>query len=445
MTIDLEQFYEVCNPAEPIDMKNPQKRRYYVDFATVRGTKVIRSLKRVISHLSPNKPTCQLFTGHIGCGKSTELSRLQAELEEKGFHVVYFEAKEDLEFDDVDISDILLAIAHQVSASLQQSKIKLSTEGLQGFVNELWSILKTPVEFSEAEVSLPGGLAKITAKAKASQPARSKLRQFMEPQTMRLLNLINEEIINVAQEQLKKRGQKGLVVIIDDLDRIRYSNTSYSNKSLPEYIFVEKGEQLRKINCHLVYTLPMALIYSNKCGDMEQRLGGGLKTQVLPMVPTQSRDGQEFAEGMELLRQMVLSRAFPELAPQERRGLITEVFETEATLDRLCRISGGHSRNLLGMLYGCLREEDPPISAETLESVIQGYRDDLLLKIDDKEWELLFRVAREQTVKGEEDAQIVLPSLFVFEYHDKEGKWFGLNPLLLETKKYRQWQAQNKG
>ncbi len=444
MTLDLEQFYAACNPAESIKMKNPEERRYYIDFATVRGAKVIKSLKRVISRLSPNKPTCQLFTGHIGCGKSTELSRLQTELEDEGFHVVYFEAKEDLDYDDVDVSDILLAIAHQVSASLQQSKIKLSTAGLQGFVNELWDVLQTPVEFSEAEVSLPVGLAKITAKAKASQPARSKLRQFMEPQTKRILKLVNEEIIHVAQEQLKQRGQKGLAVIIDALDRIPYSNNLYSNKPLPEYIFVEKGEQLRKIDCHLVYTLPMGLIYSNKCGDMEQRLGGGLKTQVLPMVPTRSRDGQEFAEGMELLRQMVLSRAFPELSPQERSGLITEVFDSKATLDRLCRISGGHSRNLLGMLYGCLQQEDPPIPADTLESVIQGYRDSLLLKIDDQEWELLFQVDREQTVKGEKEAQILLPSLFVFEYHDKQGTWFGVNPLLLETKKYRQWQADNK-
>ncbi|MDY6803483.1 MAG: ATP-binding protein [Cyanobacteriota bacterium] len=459
MNLDLERFYEASNPAEPIDMKNPEEKRYYIDFAAVRGDKVIKALKRVISRLSPNKPTCQLFTGHIGCGKSTELSRLQTELEVKGFHVVYFEATEDLDYIDVDVSDILLAIARQVSASLEESNIKLKAEGFKALLKQTVDFLKTPIDLSVEgefagvkgkastekglEISLPVVIGKITAKAKGSQATRSKLRQFMEPQTTKILKLIDEEIISIANEQLKKRGQKGLVVIVDNLDRIPYRKISYSNKALPVYLFVEKGEQLRKINCHLVYTLPMVLIYSNERQEMEGRLGGGIETKVLPMVPTKLRNGEDFYEGMELLRQMVLTRAFPELTSEERSGLITEVFDRVETLDRLCRISGGHPRNLLGMLFGCLQQEDPPISADTLESVIRSYRDRLLLNIDDEEWELLFEVDRTQRVKGEKEYQALLPSLFVFEYHDREGTWFGLNPLLLETKKYRTWKAEN--
>ena len=460
MNLDLQRFYEASNPAEPIDLKNPEEKRYYIDFAAVRGDKVIKALKRVISRLSPNRATCQLFTGHIGCGKSTELSRLQAELEVEGFHVVYFQATEDLDYNDVDASDILLAIARQVSASLEESKIQLKPEGFKAFLQQTVDFLKTPIDLSGEgefagvkvkastdkglEFSLPVGIGKITAKAKDSPQTRSKLRQFLEPQTNQILKLIDEEIISVAQEKLRERGQKGLVVIVDNLDRIPYRQVSYSNKPLPEYIFVEKGEQLRKINCHLVYTVPMVLIYANASSEMEQRLGGGKQTQVLPMVPTKLRNGEDFSEGMELLRKMVLTRAFPELTPEERNGLIEEVFDSVETLDRLCRISGGHVRNLLSMLYSCLQVEDPPIAADTLESVIRGYRDRLLLNIDDKEWELLFEVDKTQRVKGEEEYQTLLPSLFVFEYHDKYGTWFGLNPLLLETDKYRNWKVQNQ-
>ena len=460
MTLDLDRFYEACNPAGRIDMTNPEERQYYIDFAKVRGKKVINKLQRSISRLSPNKPTCQLFTGHIGCGKSTELSRLQAELEEDGFHVVYFQATEDLDNNDVDASDILLAIARQISASLEESEIKLKPEGFKAFLQQTVDFLQTPIdlsvegEFAGAkgtastekgfELSLPVGIGKITAKAKDSQQTRSKLRQFLEPQTNQILKLIDEEIIQVAQEKLRERGQKGLVVIVDNLDRISYQNTSYSNKPLPEYIFVEKGQQLSQIKCHLVYTVPMVLIYSNASSEMEQRLGGGKQTQVLPMVPTKLRNGEDFSEGMELLREMVLTRAFPELTSEEQKGLITEVFDSVETLDRLCRISGGHVRNLLGMLYGCLQEEDPPIAADTLESVIRGYRDSLLLKINDKEWELLFEVDKNQTLKSEDEYQALLPSLFVFEYHDKDGTWFGLNPLVFETDKYRNWKEQSQ-
>ena len=36
-------------------------------------------------------------------------------MEAAGFHVVYFESSEDLEMTDVDIADVLLAIARRIS------------------------------------------------------------------------------------------------------------------------------------------------------------------------------------------------------------------------------------------------------------------------------------------------------------------------------------------
>jgi hypothetical protein len=92
MTLDLGTFYQACSPT-PLDMGNAEARKYYIDFSSVRGGNVIKELGRTIARLSPDKPTCQLFTGHIGCGKSTELQKLKAELEQQGFHAVYFESQ----------------------------------------------------------------------------------------------------------------------------------------------------------------------------------------------------------------------------------------------------------------------------------------------------------------------------------------------------------------
>jgi hypothetical protein len=166
-------------------------------------------------------------------------------------------------------------------------------------------------------------------------------------------------------------------------------------------------------------------------------LGGGVAPRVLPMVPVELRNGDDCKEGMALLRQLVLARAFPEVEAAQRLELITEVFDSIETLDRMCRISGGHVRNLLGLLYNCLQQEDPPFSRHCLENVIKGYRDDLALAIDDEEWELLFQVVQQQLVKGEKEYQILLRSMFVFEYRDDQGRWFGINPALAETEKFK--------
>ena len=429
LKLDLQRFFESCDPSKTLVIENPQDRLYYIDFASVRGGKVIDELGRTITRLSPNKPTCQLFTGHIGCGKSTELRRLEADLKHQGFHVVYFESTQDLDMADVDVTDILLAITRSISENLEAIGIKLRPGYFVKLFSEVKEFLETPVELG-GELSV--GIGKITAKTKDSPKVRSQLRQYLEPRTNNILQSINEEFLSRANEELKVKGKKGLVVIVDNLDRVD-PRAKTRERSQPEYLFVDRGEQLRKLNCHVVYTIPLALIFSNEYEALKNRLGGGVVPKMLPMVPVQMRDGSECQEGIGLLRQMVLARAFPTVNAQLRLSLITEVFDTPETLDRLCRISGGHVRNLLGLLYSCLQTEDPPFSRYSLEDTIRKSRDSLILGVDEPEWELLRQVVKRQSVSGEENYQTLLRSLFVFEYQDKQGRWFGINPLLAET------------
>ncbi|MCA1991645.1 MAG: AAA family ATPase [Coleofasciculus sp. S288] len=449
MVMDFQRFFDACNPSNTIDMGKAEDQPYYIDFASVRGGKIIEALKRTITLLSPDKPTCQLFTGHIGCGKSTELLRLKAELEQQEFHVVYFESTQDLDMGDVDVSDIVLVIARQVTDSLEKINIHLQSDGFRDLLQGAANFLNTPIEELSGEVSLPGigkvaastkgiefslaqGIGKITAKTKDNTRLRHRLRQHLEPQTNKILQSINEELLEPAIEKLKQQGKKGLVVIVDNLDRV-HARPKTPERLLPEYLFIDRGEQLRRLECHVVYTIPLALIFSNESETLKHRLGGGISPEVLPMIPVQNRDGSDYEPGMVLLRQMVLARAFPEVDVNHRPALITELFDSPETLDRLCRVSGGHVRNLLAFLFGCLRVQSPPWSRTLLEKLIRQDRNRLLLPIDDEEWELLFQVVQQQSVKGEREYQTLLRNLWLFEYRDDEGCWFGINPVLAET------------
>jgi hypothetical protein len=301
---------------------------------------------------------------------------------------------------------------------------------------ELKEIVQTPIDISELSLSM--GIAKITAQAKDSPRVRSRLRQYLEPRTNGILESINQEVLGRGTEKLRQLGKKGLVVIVDNLDRVG-NRIMPTGKSQPEYLFVDRGEQLRKLHCHVVYTIPLGLIFSNESQTLMNRLGGGLAPKLLPMVPVQRRDGSEDKEGIKLLREMVLARAFPDVPSDQRLGLVTKIFDSPDTLDRLCRISGGHVRNLLGLLYSCLQEEEPPLSRTCLESMIRHDRDRLLSAIDNEEWELIFQVVQQQNVRGDREYQILLRSLFVFEYQDQQGRWFAINPALAETEKYKSW------
>ncbi|MBD2625458.1 P-loop NTPase fold protein [Trichormus variabilis] len=430
MTLDLMRFYQACNPNKTLDKSKAEDEQYYIDFSEVRGAEIIRELKRTITLLSPETPTCQLFTGHIGCGKSTELLRLKAELQEQGFHVVYFESSQSLDLADIDITDILLAIAREVSQSLEVEQIKLKPGYFQNLFTEIAELLQTPLDIGvEAELSV--GIGKITAKTKDSPKLRSQLRQYLEPRTNGILESINKELLIPAKQRLKKQGKSGLVVIIDNLDRVDNAlkpNGQYQ----PEYLFVERGEQLNKLNCHVVYTIPLVLIFSNALGRLTNRFGNDPK--VLPMVAIKQRNGTDYQAGIKLLQQMIIARAFPGVSDEKGQSLITKIFDSPETLERLCKVSGGHLRNLLMLLFRCLQIEDVPISRKCVETVIKKRCNELSLAITDDEWELLKEVQKTKTYNGDEKYDILLRSMFVFEYRDEEGSWFDINPILIESK-----------
>ena len=433
LPFEFEDFFTACDPSHTLLMTDPEDVRYYIDFAAVRGGKVIESMKRAIVLKKSDQYTCQLFTGHIGCGKSTELRRLQSELEEKGFHVVYIESDQDLNMEDVDITDILLAMMHQIVASLEnEAKVKVQPGYFRTLFQDIAQTLQTPVEIG-AEFSFPIGLGQITAKTKESPQSRSRLRSFLEPRTDGLLPALNEDVLIKGAEALKAKGKKGLVVIVDSLDRVG-DRLKPGGRSQIDYLFVDRGEQLRRLNCHLIYTIPLKIIFSNEYQSVMQRMGGGLEARILPMVPIKQKNGEINQLGLDLLRDLVLARAFPEVPKADRFAGLHQIFDDLSTLDRLCEFSGGHVRNLLGLLSGCLQEEDTPISSRCLEGVMRRYRDNLALAITDNEWEMLKRIKETHSLSGEEDYGILLRSLFVFEYQDEQqGRWFSVNPALLET------------
>ena len=433
MSVNVKAFFQATNPGKALFTDNQEiEEKYYIDFSSVRGGKIIEDLKDNIAMWSPDEPTCQLFTGHIGCGKSTELWLLKQQLEAEGFHVVYFESDKDLEMGDLDVSDILLTIARQVIESLNtREKLNLGEPTrLNSLIEGAIKLLQTEIEISP-EFELSFGIAKITAQAKASPQLRSKLRDYLGPRSNRIIETINQELLEPAHKKLKQRGKNGLVVIVDNLDKVDSSPKPWGRPQ-PEYLFVDRGEQLASLHCHVIYTLPLALRFSNDFNTLTQRFKSD--PQVLPMVSIQLRDGKEFGEGMAKLRQLVLARAFPHLEEQQRLEKITEIFDSTETLDYLCKMSGGHVRNILRILNDAIKKQKGlPISSENLNKVIQNFRNERTLAVEDEEWELLRQVAQTQKVKGDDGYQRLIRSMFVYEYRDDEGSWFDINPILKDS------------
>ncbi|MGK7877602.1 MAG: ATP-binding protein [Xenococcaceae cyanobacterium] len=447
MNLDVRKFYQATNPSRTLDIKNPEDKKYYIDFSKVRGGLLIEELKNKITWADENEFTCNLFTGHIGCGKSTELLRLRQELEQEGFHVVYFESDEDLDIGDVDISDILLAIARRVSQSLETEKSQEQSEFFQDLLQKAKNLFLNEIELSvegqipgvgdlgckiddDVTVSFSTAIGKISATAKKNRDLHDRLRAYLEPKTDGILTVLNQGLFEPTAKQLKQLGKQGLVVIIDNLDRLLKIEKP-SGRFQPQYVFADRGADLTRLQCHVIYTMPLALRYSDDYSQIEQRFKG--LPVVLPMVPVKSRDGLVHNEGMELLRQMVLARV-PNQEGKNPLETIQEVFDSPETLDYLCQISGGHVRNLLIILRSWINKEKKfPLSREKLEVVIVEQRTEMLQGITEDEWQFMRRVKGEKQIAGDDDYEKLIRNRFVYEYRDKEGAWYDVNPVLEEA------------
>ncbi|HBQ99427.1 MAG TPA: hypothetical protein DD761_13100 [Cyanobacteria bacterium UBA11691] len=309
MPFDFIRFLKASRPSDTIDVSQPEQRKLYIDFTEVRGNTVVTELFEHITEVYPDEPTCNLFTGHIGCGKSTELLKLKAQLEEIGFYTIYFASSEDLELADVDIGDVLLAIARRISQGLEELQLP-PAQGLRGLLTRTTDLLQTEFNLTEVEVGIPKsetlpqvgvkansegfslgvGIGKITAKAKGDTQLRQKLNQFLGPQKNELIQAINKELIQPAIELLKQQNKQGLVIIVDNLDRIDATRKSW-DRPQQEYLFIDQAEFLQKFQCHMVYTMPLALRFCDEYGRLMARYPDSPK--LLPMVRLKDKNRQD--------------------------------------------------------------------------------------------------------------------------------------------------------
>ena len=125
------EAYVAVNPDEAL-LSGDER---YVPLDAVRGirnvaqslTALIKAREDALRTGRSNDYARFLVTGHSGCGKTTELYRLQDLLIQEGFAVVYFDAgvEFDLQKQNVDWWSILLEMVWQVDEQLRQSPYSL--------------------------------------------------------------------------------------------------------------------------------------------------------------------------------------------------------------------------------------------------------------------------------------------------------------------------------
>ncbi|TAE61536.1 MAG: ATP-binding protein [Nostocales cyanobacterium] len=428
----LKKLYNAFNPFQPLPAGDPN----YVDCQDVRGdADILEELGNRIQLANQN--TCQLYSGHRGAGKSTELLRLKDYLEARKFYVVYFAAdEEDIDSEDAQYTDILLACTRRL---LQDLKTIGDPQPVLNWLKERWQDLKdlalTEIQIENMNVEMQiCQFAKLTANLRAVPELRQQIRDKVNPHTVTLIKVLNEFIADVKKRLPANRNQ--LAVIIDNLDRMVLvkdgERTNY------EEVFLDRCEQLKALDCHLIYTVPIAMVYSTRATDLRDIYGD---PQILPMVMVKTPHGEIYQPGISKVKE-VIARRIRQFAPD--KSIETEIFDTPETLERLCLMSGGHVRNLLLLTQDAIgRTQDLPISERAVRRAITQARDTYRRAVENQQWILLAEVSRSKRIINDDQYRSLMFNRCLLEYRylDEDGemqRWYDIHPLIQGIQEFKE-------
>lgn len=460
MNSQIAKIYGACNP------DNPAKQEYYYDCSAARGGNVfVEQIKDhiVLANASMHEFSdasdykCFLFTGHSGCGKSSELRRLVRELhaysEDSRFYPIFIDANEYLDKFDVTITDILLAIATETADILQKDEnLKIKGSYFKQFAGKLQTVF-TEWQIEKIGVELPYGLPKIDIKRLAKDDsARALVRQALKDDTYLLLREINN-LLSVARKEIKNLSAHGksqnyqdVVIILDNLEKIeRFGNAEMGLESARK-LFLQYSTQLTAIESHIIYTVPIDLMRSNDASVIGKLYD---KSFVLPMVKVFQRDGETpFQIGI---------GAMTEILKLRLGGIEREEAFTDEALDLLIKYSGGHIRTfLLFAREACTDADGLPINDENVNYAINSeYQNISPSFFPPHTWETLAKLdlSSNQEIPVEPKQCVeVLEKLLLFEYINGDDKsaensqknnrnlqtpWYAVNPIYRELDQFK--------
>jgi hypothetical protein len=408
----------------PLD-PNRQKD-LYVELDQVRGNRDAAIHLKNIIRRSEGQPTCQVLAGHNGSGKSTELLRLKKDLEsiESPFFVVYIKADDEIDRNDVDFPDILVAIIRQLAAQLKEFGI---IDLKQGFFKQrlerLKGILTSEVDLQSLELSL--GMLKLGGQMRASPDARREIRKLFEPDTNNWLYAAND-VIGKAILELKKKNRQGLVILIDDLDKMTVRSHE-TGCPTDEYLFVNRAAQLTAFQCNVIYTIPLSLAYSHLEPVIKSRYSGHVP--VVPMTKIANRPPKTgaYSSGVDKFKQ-IISRRLKAAETGDK-----EVFEDDNVQNELVALSGGQPDELMRLIREAIISHDLPIRLESLKRLkIDGQREfKRLIRIE--HWPIIQEIKQNGEYMRKSDQEQVFRELLnsraILQYVN-DDEWYGLNPMM---------------
>jgi energy-coupling factor transporter ATP-binding protein EcfA2 len=399
------------------DPRTPLSGEAFKAFYVERPTGIEKFLGDL--QVDANPTSKWLFTGHRGSGKSTELIRLANALSDRNF-TVYYTVEDVLDMADLDYKDVLLSLGHALYAQAKARSVGLPRELLEDLVN--W--YSTTLKEVEGTISADAGLEeradfwflKLTARQRSEAATREVVRRQLES---RLLDLI-ARIDAIAKAIFEKRGQP-VLAIVDGLDKVM-------DLAKGRRMYYEGGANLLQPRCRAIYTVPLALFYTNEFGQVRQNFNDCYFS--LPNVNVNRRDGQPDPAGRRMLADLIHRRVAPGLVAPE-------------AVERLAELSGGLLREVVALARDAISfarvRGSRQVEARDVDSAASRLRNVFAGMLTDDHYRELWRIHTDPQHRytNSATAQQLVHNLSLLEYANGDSWWDAhpvVRPLLEERR-----------
>ena len=356
------------------------------------------------------KPPKFFFSGHRGCGKSTELLHLMSNpaILEK-FWPVNFSIREEADIIDLDFRDILLAVGGRMYREYRKGGGKLPEQLLKelnswrGKVEqEVRTISGLPVQF-ELGAGMEAFFVNAGIKMKLEPKTRSEIRQVFERDITGLISVINSIATAIYTKE-----KKIPLILIDDLDKPQVEKA--------RAIFHDHREIMMQPNCAIVYTVSSALFYTKEFNSIRDQAIFLPNIKLHPKLKPDER----YSKGYETLEQFVKQRMDVKLIdPIAQEQAITYSGGVFREMARIMRTAIGQAR----------RRKTGRVEVQDIEWAATEIRNEYRRILDDEDMVILRRVQLDNKLEYSERLTPLLQLLALLEYRNGEN-WCDVHPVL---------------
>lgn len=360
-----------------------------------------------------------LFVGHLGTGKTTELTYLARELSES-FISVQVPIYEIYQKPDINHTELIYAMTLRlIQVATNESVVP------RGAVKTAWEAL-----LEDAYLRLKKGLfgeqpvggetphpvtvrlavlaAELETKIGTEDATRRQIKELYADNVTDLIRQIND-----LSDKLTQITRKNVLIWVDGLEKFDLQHM--------RDLFVKHGRSLTEPRPAIIYTFPVAMRYTDDFTFIQRNYD---RVEYLPNFSVKHRDGQPDESGRDRLREIVTRRVAPACF-------------TDNILDEAIILSGGHVTTLLQLLQQATLEaivdQSETAGSEHLRRAVRRLRDAFMVMLRKDDYDAL-RQIRADSVKDLIDAEGERKRLLyngsLLEYRNTRGPWTDVNPIV---------------